>query len=54
MSTTKRYAIAATPLIVALIWWLSGYDFNERGDRAAMFAICAICATAFVWGFPEK
>jgi hypothetical protein len=54
VSITKRYAVAATPFVVALIWWLGGYDFDERNHLAATFAICAILTTAFVWEFPEK
>jgi hypothetical protein len=54
MSITNRYAVAATPFVVALIWWLGGYDFDERNHLAAMFAISVIFSTVFVWGFPEK
>jgi hypothetical protein len=53
VSAKKKAAVVIAPLLMVAIWWLSGFDFNERGIDAVGVALTTIAATVFVWGWPE-
>ena len=54
MKTTIRTVQTLTVAGVVLgLFWLAGFDFDERGVVAFYAAVIALAAAAFAWTFPR-
>lgn len=51
---TKHWLAIAVAFVVPGIFWLGGFDFNERGEPAIACAVFTLFAIAFALTKPER